>query len=754
MLHALHRDAAPAGAAGAAAGAAKLNVLWRALGVTQHHDAVTGTALPFVYVDYRARLANGIEEAQQVVSGLLGETRLCTEVAACANTNNTESPAQPHCVEPGVPTCPGVPFDASGTFDVTVINPLAWNRGDIVTFALGSPLAFSAVSVIDSGGAAVASQLGSVAGATTVSFRADGVPALGSRVYRVTLAHAGVAGAVAVADRGGGVGKPQRAATATAGVQTGIGMELENSYLRLDFDASGRLKKVTNKDRAPPLVLNVSLGFRWYWASTANDDGAYDFHVDAGHPGARAFPGDVPTAGAATLRSGPVYDEVVLLVDTGSNIELITRLYHDPRPGNGGASNNISPHFEVFATVGPVDLLAGAGAMNGTGKDIVLQINTSIVSAGRFYTDSSGMELMARRRGQGTFNNSIDPAKPMLPGDNFYPTTAIGSIRDAATQLVWISDRSMGCGSTTDGSLEKMVYRRLVVGDGKGMSVPLNSTDTVRSKHKFVFAPPIAATEQMRPLYWKTLYPLAAAVTTKGGLRRPGGPLPPLPPLPAAIAPMLQPLPSNIHLLTLQTLENDWEVPTPFDIPSPYRWKGIPICGTGPVDQKECGHYVTPGKNITQALCRNLQCCYRPGGFPPSGHVCIYPDANTSAFPKHNAKFPPNDPTALADGTTIIRLHNIYAAGESELARPSVVDLAGLFRGFDVGTLTELSLSAAQDLANLTRVSWPLRDGAATTGDPRSDCTVDRTSQTGKFLATIRPMDVCTYALRLVRKPD
>ena len=49
------------------------------------------------------------------------------------------------------------------------------------------------------------------------------------------------------------------------------------------------------------------------------------------------------------------------------------------------------------------------------------------------------------------------------------------------------------------------------------MDVPLNSTDTVRSKHTFVFASPSAAAEQMRPLYWRTYYPLAAAVAAGRG---------------------------------------------------------------------------------------------------------------------------------------------------------------------------------------------------------------------------------------------
>ena len=61
MLHALHTVASSAAALAGPdtpggsgpnnrtlAMAGRLNVLWRALGVTQHHDAVTGTATPVI----------------------------------------------------------------------------------------------------------------------------------------------------------------------------------------------------------------------------------------------------------------------------------------------------------------------------------------------------------------------------------------------------------------------------------------------------------------------------------------------------------------------------------------------------------------------------------------------------------------------------------------------------------------------------------------------------------------------------------
>ena len=80
----IHALAAPPGTEGIAM-AKKLNVLWQAVGVTQHHDGVTGTSPPATYVDYRMRLNFGSDQAASVAAGLLNGHALCLERPACAN---------------------------------------------------------------------------------------------------------------------------------------------------------------------------------------------------------------------------------------------------------------------------------------------------------------------------------------------------------------------------------------------------------------------------------------------------------------------------------------------------------------------------------------------------------------------------------------------------------------------------------------------------------------------------------------------
>ena len=220
-------------------------------------------------------------------------------------------------------------------------------------------------------------------------------------------------------------------------------------------------------------------------------------------------------------------------------------------------------------------------------------------------------------------------------------------------------------------------------------------------RHTLVFDTPAEASSTMRNLYWRGYHPLAAAVrpaTAADGFVGPAAPS--VGPAAAArvSAPMATPLPPNVLLQTLQVLASDWDsIPAPYDVPSPH-----------------------------------------PGG---------------------NHPVPAADPTALPDGTVLLRLHHIYAAGEGAVgdAAPAVVDLAGLFAAKAIGSATELTLSAIMPLANLTRLKWNTgkdqgegegADGGAGAGaGGLAGCVIDR-SAPGKMAVTVNPMDICTYAIQ------
>ena len=116
---------------------------------------------------------------------------------------------------------------------------------------------------------------------------------------------------------------------------------------------------------------------------------------------------------------------------------------------------------------------ANAPGHLGGGKEVVLQINSALVSNGTFYTDSNGREMVLRRR------NARGPSyPPYVVGEpvagNYYPVNSMISLDDGETELAVVVDTTMGGSSTKDGSLEVMLHRRCLHDDGRGVQEPLN----------------------------------------------------------------------------------------------------------------------------------------------------------------------------------------------------------------------------------------------------------------------------------------
>lgn len=219
----------------------------------------------------------------------------------------------------------------------------------------------------------------------------------------------------------------------------------------------------------------------------------------------------------------------------------------------------------------------------------------------------------------------------------------------------------------TDGSLEKMIYRRLLVGDGKGMSVPLDSRDELVTRHLFVLDSPVKATTAMRTLYWRSYFPMSVLAGGSGG-----------------DATSFPSLPANVILSNLMRLSNNWTYHDPF-APTP------------------------------------------PAGRKP-------------------APVGPADPTALKDGSVILRLHLIYAKGEAAgaLGGPATVNLNKLFPGHTLSEVVEYSLTATQKLSDMKRMEWKEVGRGTLAGGPAK-----WTGELDPSSVSIGPMDIRTFVVQL-----
>jgi len=101
---------------------------------------------------------------------------------------------------------------------------------------------------------------------------------------------------------------------------------------------------------------------------------------------------------------------------------------------------------------------------------------------------------------------------------NYVPVNLFAYLGDASATLSVVTDRSQGCASLADGSLEIMLQRRLQHDDQRGVGEPLNETGldgqglVVRTTHWLSLAAPAVAGAQRRALAADALYrPLVRA---------------------------------------------------------------------------------------------------------------------------------------------------------------------------------------------------------------------------------------------------
>jgi len=115
------------------------------------------------------------------------------------------------------------------------------------------------------------------------------------------------------------------------------------------------------------------------------------------------------------------------------------------------------------------------GGADNWGKEVIMKYSTNLESDGVFYTDSNGREMMPRK------TNGRGPSYPPLVvhepiAGNYYPVNSMISLNDSKTELVVVTDVSVGGASLANGELELMVHRRMQTDDARGVQEPLNET--------------------------------------------------------------------------------------------------------------------------------------------------------------------------------------------------------------------------------------------------------------------------------------
>ncbi|KAJ4843311.1 hypothetical protein Tsubulata_030219 [Turnera subulata] len=412
-----------------------------ALGIAQHHDAVTGTAMQHTTNDYAKRLAIGASEAERVVNSALSclVTGRSGDQCGAPTLNFTQCPLL------NISYCPPTEeaIQDGKSLVVVVYNPLGWNRTDVIRI----PVNDANLVVKDSTGNLIETQhvtmdnvtnnlrnfsLKAYLGLSSNQFPRYrllfqvSVPPLGWSTYFISSSSA--------------IGKERNSLSMTDSPQNGT-IEIGPGNLKMFFSSTtGQLIRMyDSKTRAD---VPVQQSYLWYSSSTdaEQSSGAYVFRPNPSPPNivARSVP--------LHVQRGPLVHEVHQQFN--SWINQVTRLYREKE------------HAEIEFTIGPIPL------EDGVGKEVITQLTANMVTNKVFYTDSNGRDFLQRIRDyRADWNLSVN--QPVA--GNYYPLNLGLYIKDQKSELSVLVDRATGGGSIRDGQVELMLHRRLVVDDSRGV---------------------------------------------------------------------------------------------------------------------------------------------------------------------------------------------------------------------------------------------------------------------------------------------
>ncbi|XP_055596638.1 lysosomal alpha-mannosidase-like isoform X1 [Uranotaenia lowii] len=447
-----------------------LNLLREAMGVMQHHDAVTGTEKQHVANDYSRMLHRAIEACASNTKVILNKMVDPAQKKASFKKHGFKQDftfAFESCHALNISKCELT--ESKDSFMVTLYNPLAHSGYQYVRV----PVTGNKYIVKDYRGIEIPSQLLPIpesvlalnyrfSNAThELVFLANELTPLGYKSYFVSRIIESVDDFVNEPESPSAQLQSDEPQKKWRSEEVTIG----NKYLNVSFDSNGFLSSITSNG----ISSRLRQTFIYYQGALGDNEefknrssGAYIFR-----------PNGTENHVADTVRINVVKGSVVQEVHQVFNewISQVVRVYADEK------------HVEFEWLVGPIP------TDDRVGKEIVSKFYTAAQSNGVFWTDSNGREMIKRVRNH---RDTWDLHLEENISGNYYPVTAKIALEDSNIRLAVLTDRAQGGSSMEDGSLELMVHRRLLHDDAFGVEEALDEHAygkglVARGKHYIVF---------------------------------------------------------------------------------------------------------------------------------------------------------------------------------------------------------------------------------------------------------------------------
>ncbi|XP_071540487.1 lysosomal alpha-mannosidase-like isoform X2 [Panulirus ornatus] len=435
----------------------RLEKLKEAMGVLQHHDAVSGTAKQHVTDDYSERLAQGVTESFAMIKETYRKLQQTTLMEATADPV--------FCPLMNISSCP--PSEKSSGFIVTLYNPLARPREYHVRVPVPGGVGYK---VTDYQGHVVQAQLVPIPESVLATpgrnssakydlvFIANDIPPLGflqfhikrtanSRIHKEQMSRVHV-------PNGGGV------------------ITIMKGNLAVGVDQkTGLLKSLGVVTPDGIKMVKVNQTFLWYAGMSGNNSnednrasGAYIFRPHG------TFAQDIAEKANITIVEGPVVAEIHQVWTPW--VSQVIRVYKG------------QTLLEMEWLIGPIPV------EDGVGKEIVNRVVwPDIITGNNFYTDANGREILQRIKNfRPTWKlHNVEPV-----ASNYYPVNSRLILHSGPNfHAAILNDRSQGGTSLDHGHMELMVHRRLLHDDAFGVGEALNETAfgdglVVRGKHYLI----------------------------------------------------------------------------------------------------------------------------------------------------------------------------------------------------------------------------------------------------------------------------
>ncbi|XP_043527609.1 lysosomal alpha-mannosidase isoform X2 [Frieseomelitta varia] len=403
----------------------ELEYFREAMGVMQHHDAVTGTEKQLVADDYARILYAGMQQGTNVSFQALRKWR---------SSGNSEFASENMytCMQLNISMCL---YTEDENFVLAIYNPLSQK----VVSPIRVPVQQGKYSVVDlTDGNEIASQIvpipesvqkipGRRGNATDELVFFASLPPLGYKTYTV-----------------------KRNSKNINQQPTGE-VSIDNEFYNVSVNKNGHIVIKWKKQN-----IELTQSFHYYEGMEGNNEefknrssGAYIFRPRSSSVKNFMKPGSYK------IYKGPLVQEIHQYVTDW--VCQVVRIYSGKQ------------YVEFDWLVGPIPV------KDKIGKEIVTRYYSNLNTSGEFYTDSNGREMLKRKRDyRPTWNIELEE---QVSG-NYYPITSKISLKDNENQLKLslLTDRAEGGTSMRDGEIEMMVHRRLLKDDAFGVGEALNES--------------------------------------------------------------------------------------------------------------------------------------------------------------------------------------------------------------------------------------------------------------------------------------